>query len=135
MPATRAANTTKAANDLTGALRDYAEASISDTQALASAGLAYAQTATESALVQGRQWAESVAATTLASVERTQKASVDTWKLVADTAVTGPVTRGLPGYGEASVQEAVIAGFDLAKGMLDTQRQLVERFVGGLTVA
>jgi hypothetical protein len=129
VPTTRSASSAKIAPDLAEAMRSYADASLKEAQALATATLAFSETSAEAFVEQSRQLATTWTTSALATAWRGQQLSVETWKTLTDTAIGGLGNASFGGWRDANLKEAFTAGIDLAKGVLDTQRELGERLV------
>ncbi len=125
-------NATRAAavnyQELAAAFRNEAEYLVRDAEIL-----------TATTLDHTRQLATVYGESAYGSAQRSRRLATEAWKTWADAATSAtngfPGVTGNPGFGFPSVsvvdvKETIAAGVDLVKGMLDAQRELVERLVG-----
>lgn len=114
--ATNANNSTKTADELAGTVRSHAQASIKDAQSLATATVDHT-----------REVTAAVRQSAFDSATRAGDVAVEAWKTwSAAPFATVPTV---------DVAKVVNAGFDMAGGVLDAQRQLAQRLVDAASPA
>ena len=108
--ATTANRPPQTAEDLAGTLLDHAEASVKDAQELAAATLDHS-----------REVTTALRRTALESATRGGEVAVEAWKAWSAAFSAVPTV---------NVTEVLDAGFDMAGGFLDAQRQLARQLAG-----
>lgn len=96
--------------------------------------LKQAQQLVEAGFEQARAFADTIAGATLASVKRNQELVEKAMGTVSGL-VGGQFESSLATLPAFDVRETVSAGFDLAKSVIDAQRELAERIIGAASGA
>ena len=114
-------------DDLAASFREQAESLVRD-----------AETLTTTTLDHARQVAAAVGQSAYALAQRSQHLAADAWKTWSDATAHRVAGVNFPSVSAADFQLAdvratVAAGVDMAKDLLDAQRELANRLVGAVT--